>query len=178
MLCPKCGNEIKDDSQFCPYCGVKVCFEEETKINNQNKFYKEFEKANEMLYGVGGEKQDTKKSVQKIFELADNHNQPDALLKCGWFYQFGEYVEKDYKKAFNYYLRSANLGNELAMILVGYLSEFGLGVDRNVELATKYYKAVKKKERIANLFLKRMEDEAEYLLNNADNGEDKDEEGI
>ncbi len=54
-------------------------------------------------------------------------------------YSKGQGVEQDYKKAMEWYLKSAALGNASAMYNIGSAYENGLGVKRDMEKATEWY---------------------------------------
>ncbi|RIB08295.1 hypothetical protein C2G38_2271551 [Gigaspora rosea] len=56
----------------------------------------------------------------------------------GWNYHHGIGVKKDEKKAFEYYLKAAELGNPVAMNDVGLCYKYGIGVEINYQNAFQY----------------------------------------
>ena len=58
----------------------------------------------------------------------------------GYMHDEGIYVDQDYKKAFEYYKLSADLGNYIAQYNLGYMYRDGNGVDKDYKKAVEYYK--------------------------------------
>jgi len=53
-------------------------------------------------------------------------------------YTFGQGVDQDYKKAFEWYSKAAQQGNSQAQLIVGMMYFKGEGVQQNNELAEKW----------------------------------------
>ncbi|RIB16825.1 kinase-like domain-containing protein [Gigaspora rosea] len=62
------------------------------------------------------------------------------LRTLGYNYQLGFGVEKDEKKAFEYYIKAAELGNSDAMQNVGICYYYGIGVEINYQKSFEYCK--------------------------------------
>ena len=66
----------------------------------------------------------------------------------GNYYQNGIGVLKDEKKAFEWYLKSANNGCALGQCDLGYCYENGIGIDKNetkaIEWYSKWYESIKR----------------------------------
>ena len=74
---------------------------------------------------------DIKKSA-----IADN---AEAQNKLGYCYLKGKGVVKDEKKAFEWFLKSANNGFTSGQYSLGYCYENGIGTKKNIEVAIKWY---------------------------------------
>ncbi len=90
-------------------------------------------------------------NVSEVIKLYLNSERSEILLSDYWktriedyyllgikFY-YGNEVAKDYKKAFDYFIKSAQLGNDKAMNKVGECYEFGTGVKKDPKLAVDWY---------------------------------------
>ena len=64
-----------------------------------------------------------------------------ALFQLGIQYEAGDGVQQDYRKAFDYYQKAADLGNSDAMLSIGVLYANGTGVVKNLKEAAKWFKA-------------------------------------
>lgn len=62
-----------------------------------------------------------------------------AINLLGALYYEGRYVEQDFEKAANYYMKAAELGYPLAMSNAGYCYYYGNGVDQDYEKAFLYF---------------------------------------
>lgn len=83
---------------------------------------------------------------QKVFDLAKQAEEQthDAFLQymLGLCYQVGRGTIINQKKAFDYYLKSANQGNAQSMYTVGLCYENGMGIEEDLnEACDWYYKA-------------------------------------
>ncbi|RIB05600.1 hypothetical protein C2G38_2047481, partial [Gigaspora rosea] len=65
---------------------------------------------------------------------------PEQLRTLGYNYQHGIGVEKDEKKAFEYYIKAAELGNSDAMNDLFLCYYYGIGVERNYQKSFEYCK--------------------------------------
>ncbi|KAF0397565.1 sel1 repeat family protein [Gigaspora margarita] len=65
----------------------------------------------------------------------------DTLAMCnvGNCYRYGTGVEKDEKKAFEYYKKSAEIGHADGMYSVGEFYQQGIVVEKNVDIAFEWY---------------------------------------
>ena len=64
----------------------------------------------------------------------------DALYQVGVCYSYGKGTQIDKKKGFEFYLKSAKIGNPRAMFAVGHVYQYGIvGVDVNYQLAKDWY---------------------------------------
>ena len=65
---------------------------------------------------------------------------PEDQFKVGKTYQNGEGVEKNIKKAAEWYKKSADGGFRDAQVHIGYMYAKGIGVDQNMDSAIHYFK--------------------------------------
>jgi len=96
------------------------------------------------IYGKGdGIPQDSAKSIMYL-ERAASYNDGPSILALGYLYIVGKtnpdlpiakFVPADPTKAFSYFKRAADLGNEVARYMVGMMYFQGLGVEKNDTLA-------------------------------------------
>jgi hypothetical protein len=68
-------------------------------------------------------------------------NKPEGLNNMGSRYQFGDGVPRDYKKAFEYYLKASKMGLALAKVNLGYMYDNGLGTKQDKQKAISLYKS-------------------------------------
>ena len=81
---------------------------------------------------------DFDKAYKIFFELSESGD-PYGTFGLGVMYQFGNGVEKDEKKAMEYYVEAANEDVVEAMHNIGYLYQHGKGVDVDLKEAIKWY---------------------------------------
>ena len=74
-----------------------------------------------------------------LLNQEEHKEKANALFMLGMIYDSGKGVEKDISKAFDYYLRSADKGNEIAQLYVGLFYKEGMGVEKNISQAFKYF---------------------------------------
>ena len=80
------------------------------------------------------------KEAKKIFtQLYQNHNDPRAAYALGEYYDDHWYFSSNYKKAFNYYLFSAERGVPEAQFNVANMYEHGDGVKKNLTQSVRWY---------------------------------------
>ena len=74
-------------------------------------------------------------------ELTKKAEQGDAEAQyaLGFMYKWGEGVEQDYKKAFEWYTKAAEQGNSDALYTLGVMYEKGDGTSKNIKKAIEYY---------------------------------------
>lgn len=78
------------------------------------------------------------KVLRKITEMARSGNM-QAQSDLGHLYENGNGVQKDYKKAFDWYHKSAEQGYAIAQYNVGVAYEYGSGVQRSLAQALEWY---------------------------------------
>ncbi len=118
MFCHICGTELKDNTKFCTNCGTKIEEDEieieENKLDSRTKLSLP---EREMAVDTGhmDEKERKKQSEE--------------------FYQKGDEVfeQGDYKEAFQWFRRAADLGNAVAMEAVGCSYLMGFGSEHNIQ---------------------------------------------
>ena len=80
------------------------------------------------------------KEAKKIFtQLYQNHNDPRAAYELGEYYDDHWYFSSNYKKAFNYYLFSAERGVPEAQFNVANMYEHGDGVKKDLTQSVRWY---------------------------------------
>src|SRR5256885_2330217 len=101
----------------------------ETLYESGKKFYEEknYEKAL-ALFMVSAEQ-----------NHADAQNYDAGQGNLGYMYQFGLGVEKDEKKAFEWYELSAKQNNAYAQCRLGYMYQNGLSVKKDEKKAVEWY---------------------------------------
>lgn len=71
-------------------------------------------------------------SMEKLINLAQKDDS-EAQFTLGAFYEQGIKTEKQEKEAFYWYTKSANNGNTIAMVNLGYMYNDGTGIDNASE---------------------------------------------
>lgn len=77
--------------------------------------------------------------TQTIIEKAEQGD-VSAQLELGWLYQYGEGVEKDIRKALEWYEKAAKQGSSQAQVNIAVIYDEGVDVPENNELAIEWYK--------------------------------------
>lgn len=62
------------------------------------------------------------------------------MCRLGWLYESGQGVEQSWEKAYEWYRKSAEAGNDRAMGNLAFCYEFGYGVSRDLALAVQWYR--------------------------------------
>ena len=80
-----------------------------------------------------------------LLREAASHGYIRAYETLGRLYQYGTEVKRNYKKAYQYYLKGARLERQkndggLCLANLGYMNMYGLGKEQNLRLGAKYYK--------------------------------------
>ncbi len=75
----------------------------------------------------------------KNIEFEANQGNVEALVKLGRIYLEGMGVDKDYKKAHNFFVRASKEGNAQGYAYLAYTYANGLGVEQNDEKVVKYF---------------------------------------
>jgi len=89
--------------------------------------------------------------LSQVIELSDTNSYAMALL--GNFYCFGEGVEQDYDKAFDYYQKAAMLGMTDAMKYLASMYVKGVGVEQDYKTAIEWYLKANSLPEIKNIIL-------------------------
>ena len=80
------------------------------------------------------------KEAKKIFtQLYQNHNDPRAAYALGEYYDDHWYFSRNYKKAFKYYLFSAEQGVPEAQFNIANMYEHGDGVKKDLTQSVRWY---------------------------------------
>ena len=96
--------------------------------------------------------------AQNIALLAERAGRGDARAQCelGVCYNFGQGVQKDFEKAFEWFSKAAAQGSAEGCRRLARCHEFGFGTKKSVELAASWYaKAAEMGDEKANEWLKR-----------------------
>src|SRR5437763_9698128 len=64
----------------------------------------------------------------------------DAQNYLGFYYKNGIGIQKDLKKSFEWYEKSAKNGNEIAQYNLGNFYRYGWGIEKNEDKAFEWYK--------------------------------------
>lgn len=86
---------------------------------------------------------DYQQEIAKLKNEADANNS-DAIFKLGFIYYSGQLVEKDYAKAFDFFVKSAQAGNTMAMYNAGKMYQEGNGINADPNQAVDWYKKAAK----------------------------------
>ncbi|WP_394530384.1 tetratricopeptide repeat protein [Priestia aryabhattai] len=93
------------------------------------------------LYNEGVEvlniKPNYTKALRRLEKLAELDDE-EAQYKCAYYYYCGLGTSKNFERAFNYALQSAEAGNNDALRLIGVLYLKGNGVEKNEKKAIEY----------------------------------------
>lgn len=154
MICKSCGKEIDDGSKFCPECGTKVILKKicpncGTEVDFKQKFCSECGcslstdvKESSKVENEESEEEDeidySELSIDEL-EILGKKNDSEALYELGERYANGTGVEKNEYTAFEYYQKSADLGNALAISSIGDAFYYGDGVNVDKEEAVNWY---------------------------------------
>lgn len=83
----------------------------------------------------------------KMFRLAADEGDVNAMLQLGLMCEFGRGVPADYTETRNWFEKAANLGDSRAQYLLGHMHEYGEGMPVDMGTAFSWYhKAAKKGE--------------------------------
>ena len=114
---------------------------------------------------------DDKKNYEKSFELfkkasevKDKEVKRKGLYSVGIFYYLGDVVNKDYKKAVEYFEKSAELGLSDAYNYLGIAYEYGEGVKKNYAKAFFNYKKAAELKNMYGLYRRRQVNEKMDIL--------------
>lgn len=88
--------------------------------------------------GVGTAKDSS--CMEKYLELASIKGNMNAIITLADIYNQGKLLPKNDKKAFDLYLKGANLGNSKCMYQVALMYKDGLGTDVNVNESEKWFR--------------------------------------
>lgn len=105
------------------------------EIYNRALFYKGCIYYNDAFGSV-----DYEKAFRCYKEASDVGNDPESQCNISCMYSYGQGVERNLKKAFEYAYKSAIQGNVYAQNSLGRSYEFGYGVEKDIKEAYKWYK--------------------------------------
>lgn len=152
--CSTCGIIIDGydleygDSKDCPACGANRWEE----ADEQSQDYEE--KTQMPLVQTKPQKTYDSSACRSLFETAERYRSAnridDALEQYRQAANYGYvpafnliaeiyYLKKNYKKAWKWYLKSAEANDSIGQYYVGYFYQEGLHVQKNAHLAVKYY---------------------------------------
>jgi TPR repeat protein len=95
-------------------------------------------------FGKGGFHKDLKKAYE-YYSMSADMKCAEGIAGLSNLYFDGEYVQKNYEKAFQLCLEAAKLGSTMGMSNVGWMYELGHGVEKDLDSAKFWYsKAVHK----------------------------------
>jgi TPR repeat protein len=120
--------------------GIKMQFDEETKVNMLEKATEEGYTQLQYQIGVWYESKNDYSSVFKWLSRAANIGVTDAYYRVGVLYEEGRGVEQNYRLAADMYHKAAEKEHEDACYRIGRLYQYGNGVDLNYLKAYQFYK--------------------------------------
>lgn len=85
-------------------------------------------------------KEKNNKKIERIIESADNGDINSMLYLASAYYLGDKELDQDYKKAYEYYEKAANLDNPIAQTNLGIMYKDGTYVDKDLDKA-RYYLA-------------------------------------
>ena len=119
--CSKCGAELPEDVKFCEKCG-------EGDLGSM------LDLAVKYRDGKGLAK-DVNRAFVLTYEAIAKGSKYRALCGLGYFYLYGRFAERDYKKANELFCRSANAGGAPGHYQLGKSYFEGRGVEKNLGAA-------------------------------------------
>ncbi len=116
----------------------------EKNIEKAREWYKKASDLGDLYssYNLGLTYFEEKKYSEAIdwFEIAAEKEYPEALVKLGEMYFYGQGIDKpDEKGAFEYFFIASSNGNAKAQSWIGYMYHYGKGVVQNKSEARKWY---------------------------------------
>lgn len=143
--CSKCGAELPEDVKFCEKCG-------EGDLGSM------LDLAVKYRDGKGLAK-DVNRAFVLTYEAIAKGSKYRALCGLGYFYLYGRFAERDYKKANELFCRSANAGGAPGHYQLGKSYFEGRGVEKNLEAARFLFeKAIEKGSKDAPEEIKKIPD--------------------
>ncbi|MDX1812713.1 MAG: tetratricopeptide repeat protein, partial [Gammaproteobacteria bacterium] len=116
--------------------------------------------------GVNAAKLGDYQTALNLWKPLADKGDAKALYQIGRLYRKGLGVEKDFGKAFHYFLNAGQKGHARAQYNVGFMLQNGKGVKPSMELAKKWYEvAARQGDTIAKQKLKNLEQEALGIVN-------------
>ena len=94
------------------------------------------------------EKTSDKKEIFNLYMKSAELGDATAMSNIAKFYEFGTYVDKNYKKAFEYYKKSADLKDPFGIAGLGNCYVFGIGVEKDIKKAIQILKTAEYHELI------------------------------
>jgi len=103
------------------------------EINGASQLQSAYIKSHELL-----DSGQTADAVSLLKKAADGGHSK-ALYELGRIYEFGELVDRDYKKALRYYKKSADLGDPQGQRAYAFMLDLGRNIPKNTPKAMLYY---------------------------------------
>lgn len=89
MYCPKCGNRLESDENFCGVCGCRIQTEEEEKLELEilEYQYRELLEQKEQKEILEQENEELRKEIAEILHSVENqtfHYKKQKVCFCPW----------------------------------------------------------------------------------------------
>ena len=81
----------------------------------------------------------TQESIHWYQAAAKQHNSVEAQLSLGFIYANDYWDEQDHETSFAWFMKAAEQGDNIGYHQIGRAYQSGLGIEKNPELALKYY---------------------------------------
>ena len=98
MICSNCSRENSENTKFCIFCGHIL----------EKEVDEEFDKALDLM-------ESGNPACIELFKQCANQGNSNGYIALGEIYDFGEIVEEDTRKAFDYYQKGLAMGNHMAL---------------------------------------------------------------
>ncbi len=96
------------------------------------------------LYMTGKGLEQNKNIAISLYEKCMELGDLEAYIELGYYYYEGKYLDQDYKKAYQYFLKGADIERRdkkggFCLCQLGYMNHEGCGRKKNDKIAFKYY---------------------------------------
>jgi TPR repeat protein len=91
------------------------------------------------MYRDGKSVKQSYEMARRLFELAAQQGDANAMSYLGDMYRKGEGVEQSYEKAFEYYEQAAHIGGGQGQLNLGVMYYNGMGVEKNAVKAREWW---------------------------------------
>ncbi len=88
---------------------------------------------------INNTKKEEKSEFMTLLEDASNRNLSSAQFKLGYMYYYGDGVEVDYKKAYEWFKKAADQEHVTAISWLGYFEKYGYGRSVNLKEAYRWF---------------------------------------
>ena len=116
----------------CPLCRAKTPTSDEETVKNLRPWVKKKKAWAQaqmgQMYRDGEGVKQSYKMARRLYDLAAQQGDADAMYDLGQMYKHGEGVEQSYEKAFEYYEQAAQLGLASAQNNLGNMYAKGDGI--------------------------------------------------